>query len=173
MSDRPRIRALVPADLPAYKVLRDEMLALHPEAFTSDAETERAKPPLSYLSRIGAERADEAFFVLGAWDHDALIGAIACERDPRLKVRHIGHLVGMMVRAEARGRGVGRALLEACVARARRVPGLEMLTLTVTSTNAAAVALYEAIGFKPYGRLVHAMKLGDTYHDKDLMVLAL
>ncbi|HEX6705509.1 MAG TPA: N-acetyltransferase [Albitalea sp.] len=173
MSDSPQIRALLAADLPAYKALRDEMLALHPEAFTSDAETERAKPATSYLSRIGAERADEAFFVLGAWDGDALIGAIACERDPRLKVRHIGHLVGMMVRAGARGRGVGRALLEACVARARRVPHLEMLTLTVTSTNAAAVGLYEAIGFKHYGRLVHAMKLGDTYHDKDLMVLAL
>jgi ribosomal protein S18 acetylase RimI-like enzyme len=173
MTDRPQIRALVAADLPAYKALRDEMLALHPEAFTSDADTEQAKPPASYLSRIGAERADEAFFVLGAWQHDALIGAIAYERDPRLKVRHIGHLVGMMVRTEARGHGVGRALLEACVARAKRVPHMELLTLTVTSSNAAAVALYEAIGFKRYGRLVHAIKLGDAYHDKDLMVLAL
>ena len=79
----------------------------------------------------------------------------------------------MMVCAEARGHGVGRALLEACIARAREADGLELLTLSVTSSNLAAVRLYERAGFEPYGRLPRAIKLEDTYHGKDLMVLAL
>jgi len=167
------LRDLTPDDLPAYKALRDEMLALHPEAFTSDAATEQAKPASGYRVRLLDPAGDPARFSLGAWMGSRLVGAISCEHDTRLKVRHIGHIVGMMVRPEARGRGVGRSLLDACIAQARRVSGLEMLTLTVTSTNGPAIALYEGAGFKRYGRFVRAMKLDDRYLDKDLMALDL
>ena len=40
MSGAATIRPLAAADLADYKRLRDDMLALHPEAFTSDAESE-------------------------------------------------------------------------------------------------------------------------------------
>ena len=79
------------------------MLALHPEAFTSDAESEAGKEPADYLHRLGLERRDGGHFVLGAWRGKRLLGAIGCEREARLKVRHIGHVIGMMVRPEARG----------------------------------------------------------------------
>lgn len=167
------LRPLTGADLPAYKAMRDVMLAQHPEAFTSDAETEAAKPAHSYLARLGDGVADSGRFTLGAWLGERLCGAITCERDERIKVRHIGHVVGMMVRADVRGLGLGRELLDACIAQVRRAPGLELLTLSVTSSNAAAVALYRAAGFERYGRLPQAIKLGDHYHDKDLMVLVL
>jgi ribosomal protein S18 acetylase RimI-like enzyme len=166
------VRPLVASDLPAYKALRDEMLDLHPEAFTSDAPTERARPAAAYLPRLGLDRPDGGQFALGAFQGDTLVGALSCERDHRLKVRHIGHVVGMMVHPQMRGRGLGRALVVACIARARDA-GLEMLTLTVTSSNQAAVALYEGAGFRRYGRLEHAIKLDGAYHDKDLMVLQL
>jgi ribosomal protein S18 acetylase RimI-like enzyme len=167
------IRALTAGDLPAYKALRDAMLDLHPEAFPSDAPTERERAASAYLPRLGLDKPEGGQFTLGAWIGDRLVGAITCERDMRVKVRHIAHVVGMMVLPEARGRGIGRAILAACIARARAVPGLELMTLTVTSTNTAAVSLYEAAGFLRYGQLVHAMKLGDAYLDKDLMRLAL
>lgn len=167
------LRALADGDAFAYKALRDEMLAQHPEAFTSDADTEAAKPAASYLARFGDGLPDSRRFTLGAWLGERLCGAISCENDERRKVRHVGHIVGMMVRADARGRGLGRALLAECIARAGRTPGLEMLTLSVSSHNAAAVSLYRAAGFERYGRLPHAIKLGQAYHDKDLMVLKL
>ena len=87
-------------------------------------------------------------------------------------MRHIGHIIGMMVRPEARGRGIGALLLEACVAEARRA-GLEMLTLTVTAENASAVRLYERHRFVAYGTLQCAIKVGDRYHDKLHMALTL
>ena len=165
------IRRLVPADLPAYKTLRDEVLAAHPQAFTSDAAPGR--PPESYRSRLGAPGDDGGEFTLGAWHSERLVGAVTCERDARPKVHHIGHLVGMMVSAEARAHGVGRALLDECVEQARAAHGLVMLTLTVTAGNAPAVHLYERAGFRRYGRLERAICVDGVYHAKNQMVLAL
>ena len=159
------IRRLAASDLPAYKRLRDEMLLAHPEAFTSDADTEAKREPADYLQRLGLDRREGGHFLLGAWRGRQLIGAIGCEREPRSKVRHIGHVIGMMVRAEARQHGVGRALLDACIAAATSA-GLEMLTLTVTAGNASAVQLYERCGFVAYGTLPRALRVGGRYHDK-------
>jgi ribosomal protein S18 acetylase RimI-like enzyme len=167
------IRRLLADELAAYKDLRDAMLALHPEAFTSDAPTESARAASAYLPRLGLDRPDGGQFTLGAWIGERLVGAISCERDLRVKVRHIVHVVGMMVRPEVRGRGIGRGLVDALVAEARRAGGVELATLSVTSTNTTAVALYEAAGFTRYGRLGNAIKVGDAYHDKDLMSLQL
>jgi len=165
------IRRLVPADLAAYKALRDEVLAAHPESFTSDAAPERA--PDSYLSRLGLQRPEGGEFTLGAWHLGELVGAVSCERDPRPKVRHIGHIIGMMVRTGSQGAGLGRALLDACIAQARAADGVVMLTLTVTAGNAPAVHLYERSGFVRYGQLPRAICVNGEYHAKDQMVLAL
>ncbi len=172
MNEAASIRPLVAADLADYKRLRDDMLALHPEAFTSDADSEARKEPADYLHRLGLERRDGGQFVLGAWAAQRLIGAIGCEREARLKVRHIGHVIGMMVRPEVRGAGIGALLLEACIAEARQA-GLEMLTLTVTAENGGAVRLYEHHGFAAYGTLRRALKVAGRYHDKLHMALVL
>ena len=172
MSDDVVIRPLATADLADYKRLRDAMLTAHPEAFTSDADSEADKEPLDYLQRLGLDRHDGGHFLLGAWRGARLVGAIGCERETRLKVRHIGHIIGMMVRAEMRGRGIGAELLEACIAEARHA-GLEMLTLSVTGGNASAISLYERHRFVAYGNLRGAIKVGTKYHDKLHMVLVL
>ena len=172
MSRAPLIRPLGAADLADYKRMRDDMLALHPEAFTSDAESEAQKEPADYLHRLGLDRRDGGHFVLGAWRARQLVGAIGCEREERLKVRHIGHVIGMMVRPEVRGQGIGALLLEACIAEARHA-GIEMLTLTVTAENTSAVRLYERHRFIAYGTLRHALKIGNRYHDKLHMALTL
>ena len=165
------IRRLVPADLPAYKRLRDAALVAFPESFSSDPAPERS--PDSYLSRLGLQRREGGEFTLGAWRVGELIGAVSCERDERAKVRHIGHVIGMMVSAEAQGQGVGAKLLQACIAEARAADGLVMLTLTVTAGNAAAVRLYERAGFVYYGSLPRAIRVDGVYHAKNQMVLAL
>ena len=167
------VRWLVPADLPAYKALRDDMLIAHPAAFTSDAAAESDKRPDDYRHRLGLERNDGGQFLLGAFTGRTLIGAIGCERDLHLKVRHIGKVIGMMVRDDAQRRGIGKALLEAAIRLAREADGLEMLTLTVTAGNASAVRLYERSGFAICGTVPHAIKLGDAYHAKHHMVLML
>lgn len=49
------------------------------------------------------------------------------------------------------GRGIGRALTEACIACAR-MAGYAQLELDVVADNRTALALYEKIGFREYGR---------------------
>jgi RimJ/RimL family protein N-acetyltransferase len=165
-----RLRALELAD---YKALRDAMLAAHPEAFTSDAEAEAAKPAQAYLPRLGLDRPQGGHFTLGAWNGRSLVGALSCERDMRLKVRHVGHLIGMMVVDHAAGRGIGKRLLQECIALARAADGLELLTLSVTAGNAAAEHLYHRVGFVRYGTQPRAVKLDGRYHDKHQMILSL
>ena len=64
-------------------------------------------------------------------------------------------LEDLYVRDSARGSGLGRALTEACVERAR-ARGCRRIELDVNEQNATAIALYQRCGFstepKPPGR---------------------
>jgi ribosomal protein S18 acetylase RimI-like enzyme len=165
------LRPMLEPDLLAYKALRDAMLAGHPEAFTSDAETESQRDLASYRSRLAG---GGTLFTLLALDGGRVVGALTCEREARCKVQHITHLVGMMVADTHRGRGIGRALLAAAIARLQALPELAQVTLSVTASNRAAVGLYESMGFERYGRLPDAIRLPDGRRlDKDLMHLRL
>ncbi|MGI9020376.1 MAG: GNAT family N-acetyltransferase [Solirubrobacterales bacterium] len=55
-------------------------------------------------------------------------------------------LEDLFVRADARGAGVGRALVEACFERASE-RGCKRIELDTNEDNEAAIALYEACGF--------------------------
>ncbi len=48
---------------------------------------------------------------------------------------------------QAQGRGVGRALVEACISRARQVPGCRRLVLSTQPGMLAARRIYESRGF--------------------------
>ena len=112
--------------------------------------------------------------MLGAYsDSHALIGTVGFSVEVRQKQRHKGLLFGMYVAPEANSRGVGRALLAACLARARSVPGIEQINLTVTATNERALRLYEAAGFRAFGVEQRAIRVGGAYHAKAHMVLYL
>ncbi|HWK52731.1 MAG TPA: N-acetyltransferase [Hyphomicrobiales bacterium] len=59
-------------------------------------------------------------------------------------------LYSIAIAPEARGRGLGRQLLEAAVRRLRRL-GRERYTLEVARRNKVAIALYEGMGFGVFG----------------------
>ena len=208
MTGKLRIQALRPTDLAAYKLLRDAMLKRHEDAFTSSAASESRRSAESYVFRLTQTNGNGTLFTLCAWAagkplplQDRLtsfakkspyasgavpatrgwqmVGAVTCERDSRAKVAHIGTIVGMMVRDDMQGQGIGRALLAATLEQARADGTLEQLILTVTASNAPAARLYEHAGFVRYGTLPRAIKLNTdqtaapVYLDKDLMVCSL
>lgn len=165
-----QIRLLREIDLPDYKALRDGMLARHPAAFTSDAESELKRDADSYRSRLSGGAGGGNLFTLGAWLDGRLVGAISCERDLRVKVCHIAHIVGMMVSDDLHGHGIGHQLLDRALRLLQGEPSLALATLSVTASNHAAVRLYERCGFTRYGRLEGAIKFADgSLLDKDLM----
>lgn len=168
------LRLLTESDLLAYKSLRDAMLSAHEAAFTSDAATELQREAASYRHRLHPQAGGRALFTLGAWIGDHLVGVLTCEQEARLKVRHVAHLVGMMVDDTHQGRGIGRALMGHALTLLRREPLLEIVTLSVSAGNAPAMALYRSFGFSRYGHLPRALRLSDgRYVGKDLMSLEL
>jgi ribosomal protein S18 acetylase RimI-like enzyme len=168
------LRLMQEPDLLGYKALRDAMLARHPEAFTSDAETEGRRDLASYRNRLAGGNGGTTLFTLIAVDGGLVVGALTCEREPRLKVRHIAHLVGMMVAETHRSRGIARALLAATITQLQALPDLAQVTLSVTANNRAAIGLYASMGFTRYGHLADAIRLPDGRSlAKDLMRLRL
>jgi len=63
---------------------------------------------------------------------------------------------GFMVSASARGKGIGRAMAEHCLSEARRLGFRAMQFNYVISTNAAAIQLWQALGFEVVGTLPDA-----------------
>jgi RimJ/RimL family protein N-acetyltransferase len=160
------VRALVQSDAPAYRALRLRGLADHPDAFTSEAEEEASRPLAWIERRIGPKKDAPHDVVLGAFAGDALVGVVGMDVDMRRKLRHRAHVFGMYVPVEWRGRGVAARLLDALIERARAVPGVERMTLTVTLGNEAAIALYGRAGFVAWGTEPAAIEVDGKAYDK-------
>jgi RimJ/RimL family protein N-acetyltransferase len=173
-----RMARIAPADLSAYKRLRDLGLELHPDAFDADIESERARPPESFIGRLGLGDNLGGTFLLGAWVGRELIGMIGLERQSLQKLRHSAELNSMMVHPEHAGKGVGSMLVKGAIAEAKHAIGLEQVVLRVSTSSASAIRLYERAGFQACGVHPHAIKLVDgpgqvRYFDKLTMVLIL
>jgi ribosomal protein S18 acetylase RimI-like enzyme len=165
------VRVLTEEDGEALWTLRLRALAGNPEAFGTTYDEAIEWGSVSTLRRL-RDSNDERFF-LGAFIEDSLGGMVRFEREHGTKDRHKGGITSMYVAPEMRGRGVGKALMEEVIARARRLEELEQVRLGVVTTNTAAVALYQALGFTVYGTDPRTLKLGDRYWDEHLMVLDL
>ena len=167
-----QVRELVAGDAAGYAQLRLRMLREFSEAFTSSYEEDSVKPLSWAQERIEPGKDTPHDFVLGAFaDGGALIGSVGLSVEARLKQRHKALLFGMYVAPEQMSRGVGRALLDACLVRARSIPALEQINLTVTATNVRAVQMYEAAGFRTFGVEARALKIDGVYYPKAHMVL--
>jgi GNAT superfamily N-acetyltransferase len=85
--------------------------------------------------------------------HGNWFGCVTVERERgRWKRRHVAWILRMYVDASSTGKGVGRLLLRAALQRARSIPGISKVNLTVAAHNARAVALYASEGFEVFAR---------------------
>lgn len=165
-----QVRILTGDDLEAVWTLRLRALRDNPEAFGSTYEETLARGNEWMRQRLRAHE-NETFY-LGAFEEN-LIGMVAFYREEVIKTRHKGYVVSMYVVPESRGLGVGKALMQALIVRARQIEGLEQLHLAVVTTNQVAYQLYRSLGFEVYGTEPRALKSGGEYWDEYLMVLHL
>lgn len=117
----------------------------------------------------------DSFTVGFITDSDGLAGVVSFQREghTREKIRHKGLLFRMYVAPAHAGQGLGRQLLEETIRRARLLPNLEQINLTVISTNSGAKRQYEKLGFRTFSLEKNAIKDGDTYYAEEQMVLFL
>ncbi len=162
------IRRLGPADADAFRALRLDALSTAPEAFGASPEEEAARSLDVVRSRLSETGPDAVF---GALADGALIGIAGFMLSLGIKKRHKGVLWGVFVHAQWRGRGVGERLVRSVIHHAAG----HVLTLqaTVVASNATARDIYRRLGFVTYGVEPRALRVGDVFHDEEMLMLDL
>ncbi len=95
-------------------------------------------------------RGGDGSFPLVACVVEEVVGQLTLSVYMNPRTRHSGHF-GIAVRDDWQGRGVGTALMEACLDLADNWLNLSRLDLRVYVDNAPAIALYERFGFEIEG----------------------
>lgn len=161
------IRRLEPADAALFQEIRLAALLDSPTAFGSSYEEERDRPLALIASRLEVSP-DTAVF--GAFDRSELIGTIGLRRETHIKMQHKAMIWGMYVAPAHRKCGAGRALMQAAIDCAERIPGLMQVNLSVNSSNTAALQFYESMGFHAYGQERSALRVDGIFYDETHMV---
>jgi RimJ/RimL family protein N-acetyltransferase len=146
------------------------------EATTVDALLQGEDPDLPALPLeeraqwIQAVHAGSAWIALVAEIDGRIVGMLEFRAtDLPALTRHVGRFFISLEQA-ARGRGIGRAMMELMLDWATVNPRIEKVSLSVLSENNRAIALYESLGFKEEGRRSKEFKLpGGGYADDVLM----
>jgi len=163
------VRPADPSDAEALTRLA-EAVSAEPEAWliSADGEWRSVGDERRYLKAV--RRYPHAAVFVAVRSGGAVVGRLSLARDTHPASSHVADL-GLMVAKDARGQGIGQALLATAVewARANRVRKLE---LHVFPWNEPAIRLYERFGFEREGyRKAHYHRAGE-YVDAILMAYA-
>ncbi len=161
------IRLLTKLDSAKYKSLRLEALKNNPEAFSSSYEEEKDMTIQQTEARLNSEQSH----TYGAFTEEDLVGIATLVIETKKKIQHRASIVAVYVQQDSRKGGIGKSLLTELIKKAKNLPGIEQIYLTVTASNLPAKKLYHALGFETYGIEKRALKIEHTYYDDELMVL--
>ena len=168
------VRKLTEADANAFWNFRLRALRENPESFGASYE-EILERGIAGGTQQGLRRnefaSDSATF--GAFEGGTLVGITGFRREPEIKRQHKGVIWGMYVPQDMRGKGIGKALLQAAIEYAKTLPGLEQINLSVVLTSKEARHLFIDQGFDTFGVERHALKLHERYFDQEHMTLRL
>lgn len=154
-----RIEPMTAADWPQVRRIYSEGIA------TGDATLERDAPDWDHFDR--SHRAD-CRFVARAPD-GVVVGWVALTSYSARRVYAGVAWESVYVAEDARGRGVGRTLLEAVIDAAGSA-GLWTLMAGVLAENAASRALHRRVGFREVG-VQHALGQDRTGRWRDIVLL--
>jgi putative acetyltransferase len=108
---------------------------------------------------------DPQIYFLGAELDGAIVGNIGLHLNlTKVRRRHVG-AIGMSVRTQHHGQGIGSALMAAVIDLADNWLNLHRLELDVYTDNEPAIALYRKFGFEVEGTFRDYAYRNGTYVD--------
>jgi GNAT superfamily N-acetyltransferase len=140
------VRRVRPEDWQALRDTRLRALADAPDAFATRVEEARERPDEWWIEWAGRSADGDGQAMFLAWDDVTPVGIAGAFVDEARRP----WLIAMWTEPAARGRGVGRALVEA-TAMFARAAGSRDLFLQVLEGNDVAHALYRSCGFEDDG----------------------
>jgi ribosomal protein S18 acetylase RimI-like enzyme len=165
------IRTITPNDASEFWALRFEMLELEPFAYSADLEDHADSSTNDQVRKLGGLTGGDC--AVGAWWDGELVGSAILRREPGRKFTHKANVFSVYVKPHARGQGIARAMMLEVIARAKLLPQITQLNIGVMSTQAAARALYESLGFEAWGCEPRALCIEGVFADETYMVLNL
>jgi putative acetyltransferase len=153
-SDAVEIRTFRPEDATAFRQLNEAWIEMYFGMEEHDGEM--LNDPEGYILQPGGQ-------IVMAFAEGRAMGCCAL-----IPVRPgVFEVAKMAVAEEARGRGIGRKVLEQTVAVAREM-GATLLKLETNSKLANAVHLYEAIGFRHVAPVASPYARANVFMEMDL-----
>ena len=152
---------MTPADWPAVQ-------AIYAEGIATRAATFETEPP-DYDSFDASHHAEHR---LVAVENGSVVGWVALA-PTSTRACYAGVVENSIYVSErGRGRGVGRALMEAVIASAA-AGGIWSIQAGMFPENAASLALHEGLGFRLVGRFERIAQLDGVWRDTVLLELRL
>lgn len=157
----------------AYWRLYDERDAGEQHGITLAAQKPTLSQEVEWFASLFRRTLDGSAIAVVAEVGGRVVGHCTINRVGRAPDSEDGHvgLLGILVERDHRGRGVGRALMRAALARARQ--RFEVVRLGVWANNLRAKRLYEHVGFHKVGVYPKAVRRRGVLQDEELMVIVL
>jgi ribosomal protein S18 acetylase RimI-like enzyme len=143
-----------------FRDLRLEALQEDPLAFASSFEEEK-----NYSQEIWQYRMANMWFALVDNTIAGMIGLIRSENKASL---HCGYIVSLWIKPEFQGQGIATSMLRSVQSMAISL-GIKKISLEVTTSQVAAVGLYEKLGFKKIALLEENLYKSGRFLDEYLM----
>jgi len=115
----------------------DQVCKLEEEAFSMPWHKE------SFIEMVNNP---DALYIVASSDNGVIYGCAGL-----LSIVGEGDICNIVIRADSRGQGIGRRLVEELIKRGRSEYGLNAFTLEVRESNEIARKLYESLGFEYVG----------------------
>lgn len=151
--------------------LRRRMLDDAPWAYMATPEDDRALDPENVRAMLA--EVESAILAVPSEDGSELVAVAGIGRGTPPKFGHRATLWGVFCAPEARGSGLGRAVVSAAIDLARSWSGVDWIDLGVSARSPEAQRLYESVGFEAWGREPEATQICDQRYDEIFMALRL
>jgi ribosomal protein S18 acetylase RimI-like enzyme len=148
-----------------FKEIRLAALKGEPQAFGSSYAKNVAYPDSVWQERL-RDCENKKGICLFAKLEGKIVGMVMGGRTDEDKHAHLSHIWGTYVDSKARGKGVGKELMQKVIEELGKDADVQKIRVGVNAEQKPAIKLYESFGFKQIKTLL--MKMGDGLEHQEL-----